>query len=1004
MSGSKAFVSSWALVALAAISFGGCKPRAVSTVRASEDAKVDVGQVTGQLAEVNAILIKHTIMGAPLLETPPATEAAAAAAAPVINDLPTPPRCEIESWRNDPRWTADPVMTLEGYVRGANDIRVRTAAVEALAVIGTRHGMTCAEDHVAEVLGQLKTQQGAYCDTYARCAIVVSLLGSIAQLSPELPELDQALTVVEANVKSMQGGANTRSILEFKLASFRAHADLYRVSGLNSAKTEGAAVVLEDADRGRVKAQLAKLHEQAYKKLFVVNQMRDNLNISPELVKRMITQDMLDGVEFKTLETDVQDLLLQEALGFFDSAWQMQMFNQSLQVYVDRLAAADPRPWLERVKKATRKWSGDNDSFDFEGLSLADDGATAADGADSWEGGVNPRVAFFALTQFVDREAKLPWRRAWTQATATAFEMIPPEVRDLNVKANFLKAMRAGNEHRKAMVATLEGRGLTQATEGNTEIAPAELEKAKKSNEEVRRVVGSLLDNEEAMAAFYTNFDSVYGEFLELYDRMGDRMVVIQNVIEKMKDGDPGEEERDRLMESLDGATTHALDQWLKIRCEDALYRASQDSSVKTKISGPFFLDSQIEIDFQCASETTGERNNDIGQLRSRIGRYTGNIVYKRGVNRGMAKVKEAAAIGMLLVIGLPAGIAGNAAAAGARYVLVNAARAGVLQILRKQLVRRLIAGAINLYVNLTVFNIVHGLSDKAWSAMLGIDNPPMPAETWAQYIFHTMQGMAVFASLHHVGRFSSGVAKRLMGLGGSAGKGELSTLVSKYRTSLKPSWKVQTAEFAIGTGVETSMFFAMPYASEYIGTNILGVYDKVSPEEKAFQKLYSPGWSETLRDSFATAVLFRTFGLLHGRGNMPENAEFNRFRESVRNSLTGEMSRDQAFAVLGLAEGSSAEALAGARKKLSAKYHPDRIHGSADRTFTEAVPGGESANVAKKLMTEASNNVPFETVKQSLNLTAEQATMIEPAYRQVQDNVQMFKRVQKAFDIVTAG
>lgn len=998
MSGKKAFVSSWVLVALTAIAIGGCKPRAASTLRAAEDGKVNVSEITGQLAEINGMLIKHTVMGVPLIEAAPKE-----GAQPAVNTLPTPPRCEIETWKNDPRWASDPVMTLEGYARGANDLRVKSAAIEALSVVGTRHGLTCAEDHVAELLGQLKNPQGAFCDTFARCAIVVSLLGSVAQLSPELPELPDALTAVEANVKTMSGGANTRSILEFKLASFKTHADLYRVSGLNSSKNEGEAIVLEDADRKRIKDQLSKLYAQAYKRLFVVNQMRDNLNISPELVKRMITQDMLDGVDFKTLEKDVQDLLLQEALGFYDSAWQMQLFNQSLQVYVDRLAQDDPRPWLEKVKTAAKKWSGDNDSFDFEGLSLADDAASGTD--ESWEGGVNPRVAFFAMTQFVDREAKLPWRRAWTQATAVVFELIPPEVRDLNIKANFLKAMRAGAEHRKAMLATLEGRGLTQATEGGeTKMSAADVEKAKKANEEVRRVVSSLLDNEEGMAGYFSHFNSVYDDFLELYDRMGDRMVVIQNVISKMQAGDPGEEARDELLSRLDGATTHALDQWLKIRCEEVLYRASQSSSVKTVIKEPFFLDSQINIDFECAPQTTGDEPSNIAQLRSRIGRYTGNITYKRAVDRGLTKIKEAAAIGMLLVIGLPAGIAGNAAAAGARYVLVNAARAGLVHMLRKQLVRRLIAGAINLYVNVTVFNLLHGLSDKAWNGMLGIEHPPAHEETWGQYIFHTMQGMAVFASLHHVSRFSSGIAKRLTGLGGSAGKAELSTLVSKYRTTLKPTWKMTTAEFAIGTGVETGLFFAMPYASEFLGTKVLGVYEDVSPEEKAFQRLYSPGWSETLKDSFATAVLFRTFGLLHGRGNMPENAEFNRFRESVRNSLTGEMSKDQAFTVLGVQQGAGADGIKSAYRKLSAKYHPDRIDATARRTMEEPLPPAEASKISTKLMTAASNNTPFETMKTELGLSQQQAAIIEPAYRQIQDNVQMFKRVQTAYQIVSGS
>jgi hypothetical protein len=180
-----------------------------------------------------------------------------------------------------------------------------------------------------------------------------------------------------------------------------------------------------------------------------------------------------------------------------------------------------------------------------------------------------------------------------------------------------------------------------------------------------------------------------------------------------------------------------------------------------------------------------------------------------------------------------------------------------------------------------------------------------------------------------------------------------------------------------------------------------------VDKDQQAFGRLYAKEQGEEIYHAFMTALLFRTVGLLHGSQQLPTTPEYQRFQESTRAGIKGEVTKDLAFKILELPENATIEQIQKAKRRLARKFHPDTL----TQQFNEVLHrlGASLSPEVQKALTEGINRgQSLQEVQSSVpwpkDLAAEVRVTIEAAYRQNAANVNMFKSVNSAASLLGSG
>jgi hypothetical protein len=911
-----------------------CKPRRKGKAELAGNGPQSETDVLNRVIAIEAM---HAFIGLPLIEEEKEQDD--------FNPLPKPGSCSNEwAWKADLRWGHASATYLHFQLDTSQNPIVKIAALSAMAKIASMHRLFCGQEYVQDQFERVLAQFNQYCTDFKTCGRFMGFLFDLDQAYPELEKLKdyQAYDSVERQIETVKEklgfGFNTARTMQFRLRALRFMHRFNLATSYHDNTTMGRPVQVDQKTVDSLKQELNDVRRYGQQELFVVNRWGGQLSIDPATVNDYIIEDIYGEnlPAFKALEEPERKVIESEALGVYEAAWSIDHVLAGTLVYLDRLGGdqllADSQ-WLNDIAAAVGKNTKKNSPFQRQ-----DAQASSGDGSDegslspltdigsfNWRNGMDPVLAFHALTLYYKREMSLPSRLQWKNTLNGVVNLIPKSSLT-NLAAKKAEVDVAFNHFGDAVVQRFAGMGLIPSPEKdeNGKEKPLTRELSHRAESD-KAVIATLVSKEHELKRKFPDFVSAEVEFRAMTEVLTARALGIQNALEWSKShANASREEKDKVNGNIREVTFNVLTQWMRISCLSKL--ALDENS--TKVSGVFNLEDTVNYDFDCKEALTNGTLRPLQNLTKDLTGYVGTFQYHRDFNEGLSGLKEWSMHALMIVTFGPISSLGrqmavNVVKFGARFAGESAAK-----FLAKGIVMQLVVGATFATTNTAMTLVAQDLFDR----FLG--SQALPQEISAEQIAVSGGfGLAMMMSMGGVSRLAGMIGSRLIPgvsrVGAQAATTELSTFVSKLaNTSPKRMPKV-FAQTVVGVGLDTAMFTSMEYVVEGLSIKMSGV--ELTENQKAMMNLQSKNFSERLRSSFVMAGSFRTLGLLHLPRQAPPTTESDRLVE-IMDHFYGDSPQDykivtseQAKRILGISESSEA-AIKSARRKVVAKLHPDRV------------------------------------------------------------------------------
>jgi hypothetical protein len=181
---------------------------------------------------------------------------------------------------------------------------------------------------------------------------------------------------------------------------------------------------------------------------------------------------------------------------------------------------------------------------------------------------------------------------------------------------------------------------------------------------------------------------------------------------------------------------------------------------------------------------------------------------------------------GIGLIAGPAAGVVGKGATFMVKIAIANLAAGGVKKALTNKVVVAVTNFTFNIVVNLLIFEAIQKRIDPHVQRAFGLPVSDESDMSTGMHVYASTSGFATFAAMHGIGPVASFLTRKggkvagvIAVLARRSGLVKINAASTAANQAGGVSKAFQFAEMGIGLGLETGVFFAIPYVGGEIGS-----------------------------------------------------------------------------------------------------------------------------------------------------------------------------------------